>query len=167
MKISGTMDYDFSPKEVAEIIVEEFNNNEQAELLYYIFGTMFHKDSLVQYDWISTEFNDLDKSDHESIVNHLNELTSRIRGVYIDRLKEDIPNPMKNEIKNNEPKGDAYWIEDNSQVWFTPGGDPVWKCGHCGGGRHVYGIENCNNPKHICPECGYEMLYDWGKKYGT
>ena len=42
----------------------------------------------------------------------------------------------------------AEWIEDNKK-WFTPGGDPVWICSNCGGGRHVFGIES--------PDCGEKM----------
>lgn len=40
---------------------------------------------------------------------------------------------------------------------FTPGGDPSWVCGACGGGEHIMGIES---PKHeyICPDCGGKKL---------
>ena len=56
----------------------------------------------------------------------------------------------------------AKWIQDNSQTWFTPGGDPVWICSNCGGGRHVYGIENIDEPKLVCPECANKMMgYDY------
>lgn len=41
--------------------------------------------------------------------------------------------------------------------YFTPGGDPSWVCGACGGGEHIMGIES---PKHeyICPDCGGKKL---------
>lgn len=57
------------------------------------------------------------------------------------------------------------WKEDNTSHWFTPGGDPVWICPVCGGGRHVYGIENANEPKTECPDCktkiqGYALWED-------
>ena len=56
----------------------------------------------------------------------------------------------------------AKWIQDNSQTWFTPGGDPVWICSNCGGGRHVYGIENIDEPKLVCPDCANKMMgYDY------
>lgn len=53
---------------------------------------------------------------------------------------------------------ESKWIKDNTQVWFTPGGDSVWICENCGGGRHVYGIENINEPLVECPDCGAEMI---------
>lgn len=51
----------------------------------------------------------------------------------------------------------AEWIQDDSQTWFTPGGNPVWICSNCGGGRHVYGIENVEESKTICPDCLAKM----------
>ncbi len=53
------------------------------------------------------------------------------------------------------------WIQDNTRHYFTPGGDPVWICGNCGEGKHVYGIENVNEPKCKCPDCGCEIKYPW------
>lgn len=56
----------------------------------------------------------------------------------------------------------ARWIQDDSQTWFTPGGDPVWKCSNCGGGRHVYGIESTEEARIICPDCLMKMEgYDY------
>lgn len=57
----------------------------------------------------------------------------------------------------------ARWIEDHSQTWITPGGDPVWVCENCGGGRHVYGIECYNDKLDKCPECGKKMIYFYGR----
>lgn len=52
----------------------------------------------------------------------------------------------------------AEWIQDNTQHWFTPGGDSVYVCSNCGGGRHVFGIESWENQPKICPDCGAEMI---------
>ena len=57
----------------------------------------------------------------------------------------------------------ATWIKDNSHDWFTPGGDPVWICSCCGGGRHVYGIESPDKIR-VCPDCNCEMRYEFEKK---
>lgn len=51
----------------------------------------------------------------------------------------------------------AKWIKDTTQRWITPGGDPVWCCSDCLGGRHVFGIENCDDQPNICPDCGAKM----------
>ena len=45
------------------------------------------------------------------------------------------------------------WKKDTSQHWITPGGDPVYICPVCGRDRHVYGIENINEPKKFCSVC--------------
>lgn len=45
------------------------------------------------------------------------------------------------------------WVEDRSRIWITPGGDPVWCCGVCGKGQHIYGIET-NKRVDVCPDCG-------------
>lgn len=54
------------------------------------------------------------------------------------------------------------WIKVGG--YFTPGGDPVWKCSECGKGMHVYGIEapsyNTNYADGqwvACPNCGTIM----------
>lgn len=53
------------------------------------------------------------------------------------------------------------WIKDKSK-YFTPGGDPVWICPYCGGGRHVYGVENTNEPMKECSDCGMAITdYEW------
>ena len=50
-----------------------------------------------------------------------------------------------------------FWVLDKSRTWITPGGDPVWICQACGGGRHVYGIENINKPHLVCPDCNNKI----------
>ena len=56
------------------------------------------------------------------------------------------------------------WIQDNTQVWITPGGDPVWCCQICGGDRQVMGIESTENQHNICKDCGAVMEgYDYGR----
>ena len=53
------------------------------------------------------------------------------------------------------------WIKDTTHSWITPGGDPVWICPVCGGGRHVYGIES-REQKLVCPDCGNKIEgYKW------
>lgn len=55
-----------------------------------------------------------------------------------------------------------FWIEDTSRCWFTPGGDPVWKCPYCGNGLHIYGVENWNHPEEKCKDCGRKLKYPVG-----
>lgn len=53
------------------------------------------------------------------------------------------------------------WIQDKSHLYITPGGDPVWICPVCGGGHHVYGIENLQ-PETRCEDCGLQIDgYKW------
>ena len=47
----------------------------------------------------------------------------------------------------------ANWIQDNSDIWFTPGGDAVWVCSNCGGGKHVFGTEAFDDQPSISPDC--------------
>ena len=51
--------------------------------------------------------------------------------------------------------------------YVTPGGDPVWACGECGGDQHVYGVEHQKNYHRACAECGRPQLYPWesGRKF--
>lgn len=49
--------------------------------------------------------------------------------------------------------------------YVTPGGDPVWKCGYCGGDEHVYGIETLRNRQRICHECGRPQMYPGERRY--
>lgn len=48
----------------------------------------------------------------------------------------------------------AEWVMDDTHCWITPGGDPVWICSNCGGGRHVFGIESTESQPKVCPDCG-------------
>lgn len=48
------------------------------------------------------------------------------------------------------------WIKDITHLWITPGGDPVWVCPVCGGGQHVYGIENPHRQSK-CKDCGAKI----------
>ena len=57
----------------------------------------------------------------------------------------------------------SVWIKDISENWFTPGGDPVFVCKACGGGKHVYGIEH-NHPLEECPDCHRKMEYEYKKE---
>lgn len=60
----------------------------------------------------------------------------------------------------------GIWVKVSG--YFTPGGDPVWKCSECGKGIHVYGIEaNSYNRDYTdghqwvaCPNCGADMKGD-------
>lgn len=55
------------------------------------------------------------------------------------------------------------WVKVSG--YFTPGGDPVWKCSECGKGIHVYGIEAPSYNRDYtdghqwvaCPNCGADM----------
>lgn len=51
----------------------------------------------------------------------------------------------------NEKEVKMRWVEDNG-AWFTPGGEPVYKCSNCGC-RKVFGVENGPKLKQ-CPNCG-------------
>ena len=52
----------------------------------------------------------------------------------------------------------AIWKQVKENL-VTPGGDPCWECPICGHSRHVYGVENINNPKYKCEYCGKELKY--------
>lgn len=56
----------------------------------------------------------------------------------------------------------GHWVKVGG--YFTPGGDPVWKCSECGKGMHVYGIEAISYNSNYadgqwvaCPNCGADM----------
>lgn len=49
------------------------------------------------------------------------------------------------------------WREVHGYV--TAGGDPVYVCGKCGKGMHVYGIEH-REALHICPDCSAINVYE-------
>ena len=54
------------------------------------------------------------------------------------------------------------WIRSNIGG-FTPGGDPIWECGHCHKDQHVYGIETQDTFHHRCKNCGSINYYPWEK----
>ena len=45
--------------------------------------------------------------------------------------------------------------------YVTPGGDPVWACGTCGGDEHAYGIETQGDWHRVCRVCGRPNLYPY------
>ena len=51
------------------------------------------------------------------------------------------------------------WEEVHENL-FTPGGDPVWQCPVCKGGRHVYGVESPVSYDE-CPDCHTKLIYPW------
>lgn len=60
------------------------------------------------------------------------------------------------------PARRGRWIQVSG--FFTPGGDPLWKCSECGKGRHVYGIEHGSYGADVsdgqwvaCPNCAAIM----------
>ena len=55
------------------------------------------------------------------------------------------------------------WEEVHENL-FTPGGDPIWQCPVCKGGRHVYGIENADEIYDECPDCHTKLIYPWMAK---
>ena len=62
---------------------------------------------------------------------------------------------------NEKPKT-GRWVKVGS--FFTPGGDPFWKCSVCGKGMHVYGAEHGSYGDDVsdgqwvaCPNCGSPM----------
>ena len=54
--------------------------------------------------------------------------------------------------------------EEVHENLFTPGGDPVWQCPICKGGRHVYGVENADEVHDECPDCHTKLIYPWMNK---
>ena len=67
------------------------------------------------------------------------------------------------ELPSAEPeRKKGHWVEVYG--YYTPGGDPVWKCSECGKGIHVYGIEAPSYNRDYadgqwvaCPNCGADM----------
>ena len=45
---------------------------------------------------------------------------------------------MSTDLLSTQTGKNPMWIQDNSHTWITPGGDPVWICSVCGGGRQFY-----------------------------
>ena len=68
-----------------------------------------------------------------------------------------------NQLERTSEQKKGKWLEVSG--YFTPGGDPVWKCSECGKGTHVYGIEANSYNSDItdghqwvtCPNCGADM----------
>ena len=76
--------------------------------------------------------------------------------------KDDVVEAWNRRAEPERKKG--KWVKVVSE-YFTPGGDPVWKCSECGKGMHVYGVEyNTYNRGYTdghqwiaCPNCGADM----------
>ena len=102
-------------------------------------------------DYITSMCNPNDRTEYQI----LKEIDSLIQKA-INCLEEE-----KQTTKTRTKKG--KWLKVSG--YFTPGGDPVWKCSECGKGIHVYGIEaNSYNSDFTdghqwvaCPNCGAEM----------
>lgn len=50
----------------------------------------------------------------------------------------------------------AHWTDATPTGWITPGGDPIVVCSHCGGAKHMGGIES-GAPWKYCKDCGAKM----------
>lgn len=104
-------------------------------------------------DYITSMSNPNDRTEYQI----LKEIDSLIQKA-INCLEEKSKNKLQ---KQEQKKG--RWIEVGG--YFTPGGDPVWKCSECGKGTHVYGIEANSYNGDItnghqwvaCPNCGAKM----------
>lgn len=70
------------------------------------------------------------------------------------------------ELLEEDEKKMAVRIGRWKQVYgyVTPGGDPVFGCGNCGGSEHCHGVEHPKK-KLICDNCGSINLYPWEKSY--
>ena len=55
-----------------------------------------------------------------------------------------------------EPVRHAHWTDATPTGWITPGGDPIVVCSHCGGAKHMGGIES-GAPWKYCKDCGAKM----------
>ncbi len=53
------------------------------------------------------------------------------------------------------------WTKAGGGGFTTPGGDPVWVCGTCGGDGHVCGVETRYNAHQKCKNCGAINRYPW------
>ena len=45
-------------------------------------------------------------------------------------------------------------------TYCTPGGEPVYVCGFCGGSQHLFGVE-FRKRKMVCDRCGAINSYPW------
>lgn len=104
-------------------------------------------------DYITSMSNPNDRTEYQI----LKEIDSLIQKA-INCLEEKSKNKLqKQELKKGK------WMKIGG--YFTPGGDPVWKCSECGKGIHVYGIEANSYNSDItdghqwvaCPNCGVKM----------
>ena len=99
----------------------------------------------------------IDRQQALSVVRNLRE--DFISKYKIDALLIGLPSAEPEQKK-------GHWVKVGG--YFTPGGDPVWKCSECGKGIHVYGIEaNSYNRDYTdghqwvaCPNCGADMRGD-------
>ena len=91
-------------------------------------------------------------------------LTSMMRDCFPEAEEElDAVVTTVREIPSVEPeRKKGRWVQVGG--YFTPGGDPVWKCSECGKGMHVYGIEAPSYNRDYadgqwvaCPNCGADM----------
>lgn len=67
----------------------------------------------------------------------------------------------------NTPMAVKSWLHQEAicgewqkvQGYVTAGGDPVYKCPHCGQDEHVYGIEHPSGKHKVCEYCGCFNMY--------
>ena len=87
-------------------------------------------------------------------------------GRWIGYLDEDMIARIKlgmKKLPSVQPKQThSKWIRVSG--YATPGGDPVWRCAHCGKGLHTYGVEASSYARDVadhqwvaCPNCGFKM----------
>ena len=57
----------------------------------------------------------------------------------------------------------GYWKEKRGD-FVTPGGTPLYVCGHCGASDHLHGVEYPKR-KVICDGCGRVNIYPWERAY--
>lgn len=55
------------------------------------------------------------------------------------------------------------WVKTSGN-YLTPGGTPMYECGHCGGSNHLYGVEY-EKRKIICDNCGQINIYPFETAY--
>lgn len=103
-------------------------------------------------DYITSMSNPNDRTEYQ-ILKEINNLIQKA----INHLEKTSELELSSKIKKGK------WVKMGG--YFTPGGDPVWKCSECGKGIHVYGIETSSYNSDIadghqwvaCPNCGAEM----------
>ena len=72
----------------------------------------------------------------------------------VDEVLNMIPTVNKAMVKIGR------WKPTKHDGGMTPGGTPIYVCGHCGGSAHLNG---CEYPKRkiICDKCGRINIYPW------